>query len=215
VTEDSPAITRGQVSAWISDPRFSRFLIAVDHDFDRAVALYMWHAEMSAASFETMHHFEVLLRNVIDAQLGHAQPDAPLTATWLQDAQVLPAQGLEKVDAAVDRLHVAQKPITRGRVIAALHFGFWRALFGTSYEQLWRTDLNRAFPGAGKRKNVSGPLEALNPFRNRLAHHDSILDVNIARRYEQMLQIAGWADPAAADWIRDSSRILAVLARRP
>lgn len=214
-TNLAPSMDAQQVSAWISDARFSSFLAAAGGDFDRAVQLYVWHAQLSAACFETMHYFEVLLRNVIDARLGRSQPDTPISATWLYDSTVLTDKGLEQVDDAVERLRRAGSPITRGRVVAALSFGFWRALFGGAYEQLWRRELSRAFPGAGKRRKISDSLERLNQFRNRLAHHDSILAVDIAARFIDMVQIAHWADPAAGVWLRDSSRILPLLKARP
>lgn len=209
------AMDAQQVSRWISDARFSPFLEAADGRHEHAIALYRWHAEISAACFETMHHFEVLLRNTIDHRLGRGQPDRPLSETWLQSDRVLTSKGLEQVDRAVARLRLADKPFTRGRVIAALNFGFWRALFGHAYEDLWRRELSYAFRGAGTRRSMNNPLERLNVLRNRLAHHDSILGVALERRFVEMVQIADWADPAAARWLRDGSRVVGLLQDRP
>jgi hypothetical protein len=51
---------------------------------------------------------------------------------------------------------------TPGRIVAALSFGFWTAMFGPHYEGLWRTTLHRiAARQDGKRlrrKDFSGPL---------------------------------------------------------
>lgn len=55
---------------------------------------------------------------------------------------------------------------------------------------LWRSALHKAFPGSsGKRKDVVAVLEALRVFRNRLAHHDSVLAVDVPFRFSQMLQV--------------------------
>jgi hypothetical protein len=39
-----------QARAWLSDPRYERFLEAAGGDHERAVELYAWHARLTAAS---------------------------------------------------------------------------------------------------------------------------------------------------------------------
>jgi len=58
-------------------------------------------------------------------------------------------------------------------------------------------------------------MPGIRQFRNRLAHHDCILDQNIAARHEDILTVVGWADPAASRWLDDQSRVTEILARRP
>lgn len=79
--------------AWFSAARFAPFLNAVDGDHSRALDLYDWHAEVMAASFEVIHHFEVILRNAIDEILGAGQPQEPLTETWLLAFETLQPAG--------------------------------------------------------------------------------------------------------------------------
>lgn len=100
-------------------------------------------------------------------------------------------------------------------MIAALSFGFWSGLFGGQYEELWRQDLRHAFPGAKERKDLSTRLEALRRFRNRVAHHDSILNQPVAQRYEQMIEVVGFIDGDASSWVADSSGVLSLLDQRP
>jgi hypothetical protein len=65
-----------------------------------------------------------------------------------------------------------------GRIVAALSFGFWTAMFGPDYEGLWRATLHRiaAKPdGTGlRRKDFSGPLTPIRTIRNRIPHHEPI-----------------------------------------
>jgi hypothetical protein len=107
-----------------------------------------------------MRDFEILVRNAIDTELGHGQPDAPLTRTWLMDFDVLRPDGVKQVIVAVEQLE-RRKPMTRGRVIASLSFGFWSGLFGPRYEELWRHRLRHAFPHAKERTELSAPVDAL------------------------------------------------------
>jgi hypothetical protein len=213
--EGTTTLHRRQASAWISDLRFRSFLTATHGDHHKAVALYMWHARMHAASFRTVHHFEVLLRNTVDARLGAGQPNAPLSSTWLLDPAVVQPEGLRVVRQVTRRLKLQGIPVERGQVVSALSFGFWRGLFGHEYERLWRQQLSHAFPEAGRRKRMSVPLTKLHQFRNRLAHHDSILQVNVAGRHAQMVQIATSADPRAGTWLERSSSMLVELKRKP
>ena len=104
-------------------------------DHIRAVALYDWHAEITAACFAMVHHFEVLVRNAIDGVLGEGQAQEPIKDTWLMDFGVLQPDGVKQVILAVERLEQG-KGITRWRVVAGVSFGFWAGLFSKRYEEL-------------------------------------------------------------------------------
>jgi hypothetical protein len=204
-----------QAHAWLSAARFEPFLTAADGDHTRAVALYDWHAEITAACFEMVHHFEVLVRNAIDGVLSQGQPQEPIKGTWLMDFGVLQPDGVKQVILAVERLEQG-KGITRGRVVAGVSFGFWAGLFSKRYEELWRQRLRHAFPhGSVVRKDLTERMRLLQRFRNRVAHHDCLLRQNIGDRANDMLLIAGWIDPDAASWLRERSRVHALLAAKP
>ncbi|HKG04493.1 MAG TPA: hypothetical protein VKB03_15045 [Conexibacter sp.] len=204
-----------QAHAWLSAARFEPFLTGADGDHIRAVALYDWHAEITAACFELVHHFEVLVRNAIDGVLGEGQPQEPIKDTWLMDFGVLQPDGVKQVILAVERLEQG-KGITRGRVVAGVSFGFWAGLFSKRYEELWRQRLRHAFPhGSVVRKDLTERMRLLQRFRNRVAHHDCLLRQNIGERADDMLLIAGWIAPEAASWLRERSRVHALLASKP
>lgn len=204
-----------QAHAWLSAARFEPFLTAAGGDQARATALYDWHAEIAAACFGMVHHFEVLLRNAIDGVLGDDQPQDPIRDTWLMDFGILQPDGVKQVIVAVERLEKG-KTITRSRVIAGVSFGFWAGLFSNRYEEQWRHHLRRAFPhGSVVRKDLTERMRRLQRFRNRIAHHDCLLRQDIGHRADDMLLIAGWIDPAAAAWLRERSRVHALLARKP
>jgi hypothetical protein len=204
-----------QARAWLSEPRYQRFLCAAGGEHERAIALYEWHAELTVASFGLIHRFEVLLRNAIDTALGQDQPQAPIKDTWLLDFEILQPDGIKQVIVAIERLEKG-KLVTRGRVIAGVSFSFWAGLFGRRYEELWRHRLRDAFPcEALTRKDLSARLRLVQRFRNRVAHHDSLLDQDPQERLEDMLTIAGWIDPAAREWLAEGSDALAVVQRKP
>lgn len=203
------------MSAWISAARLGPFLAETDGDPRLALALYEWHTRLSSACFATLQHFEVLLRNAIDGELGRGQPQNPIPETWLMDFGVPRPNGVKHVIVAVERLQKG-KEITRGRVVAGVSFGCWAGLFAKDYEELWRQRLRQAFPhGAVTRKDLTEPLRLIQRFRNRLAHHDCLLSQAADLRIADMLRIAAMIDPAAAAWIGEQSDAPAVLAARP
>ena len=92
----------------------------------------------------------MLLRNTIDAQFAPVIAAAQPSDTWLEDPAILNAASRRRVGETIERIGKEGKAPTRGRVVAGLSFGFWRALFDRKYQQLWVARLHRAFPhGSG------------------------------------------------------------------
>lgn len=58
-------------------------------------------------------------------------------------------------------------------------------------------------------------MSNLVPFRNRLAHHETIVRRPIAEHYAEMLTLAGLVDADARAWIESVSRVESVLRDRP
>ncbi len=204
-----------QAERWLSAKRFEPFLRACGDDHAGALTLYDWHAEVGAACFEMIHHFEVLVRNAVDGVLGVDQPQEPLRDTWLMDFNVLQPDGVKQVIVAVERLEDG-KGISRSRVISGVSFGFWAGLFSKRYEEVWRQKLRYAFPnGAIMRKDLITRMRQIQQFRNRVAHHDCLLQQDIGKRAEEMLEIARWIDPEAKAWLEARSRVHSLLTERP
>jgi hypothetical protein len=190
-----------QACTWLSAARYGRFRDACGGNHASAIDLYEWHAALSMASFGLIHHFEVLVRNAIDGTLGDGQPQEPIKDTWLVDFGVLQPEGVRQVINAIGRLRQG-KVVTRGRIVAGLSFSFWADLFGHRYEDLWRHRLRGAFPNRGlTRKAVSSRMRRVQRLRNRIAHHDSLLDQNVPAVVNDVLEISGWIDPDARLWL--------------
>lgn len=205
-----------KVDTWITSARFAPYLAEADSDHKAAVELYVWNARISAAVFERLHHVEVLLRNAVDAQFAPVDMAASPRDTWLEDPAVLNEAARKRVRETIGRITREQKTPTRGRVVAGLSFGFWRALSDKKNSRLWVSHLHRAFPaGTGDRAEVATLMSSLVPFRNRLAHHETIMRRPISSHYEEMLALAGLIDRDAATWIRSVSRVELLLAERP
>ncbi len=132
---------------------------------------------------------------------------------------LLPTPGGEHVADAVaavrERLRPQRKE-SRHQIVAGLSFGFWSGLLGPKYEELWRDCLHRAFPNSsGKRKQVAVAVERVRKFRNRLAHHDSTINVDIPFEIRQIFELASYIDADAAKWLERCSNVMDVYAQRP
>ncbi len=210
------SISREEIDRWITPPRFRAFLVAADYDVAQATALYDWNICISAVFFEVLGYTEVLLRNAIDAQFSPVQHDQPARESWLCDQEILTPKSLEKVSEAIFSIERMKKEPTRARVVANLSFGFWRALMDRRYNQLWIDRLHRTFPnGTGSRKEVAGLMSRLNPFRNRLAHHEPIINAAVERRHAELIELARLIDADAANWIAARSSVPEILSWRP
>jgi hypothetical protein len=75
------------------------------------------------------------------------------------------------------------------------------------FDGLW-PDLASGFPHAPDRQlgTIEGPLARLHVFRNRLAHHQRVWSHAPDERYEDLLALAGYIDPALPGWIAATSR---------
>lgn len=209
-----------QIAPWVGEQRFQRYLDARDGQYERAVALYIWNARISAAFLEVLCHLEVLFRNTIDQQFSSSLPGASLSIVdskvWLCDSTILTPESREKVNEAIARLQTERKQPTRGRVIASLSFGFWQALFSNVYEDLWRSTLFKGFPnGDGTRREIASLAASILHFRNRIAHHEAIFFSDLSMRHEQILRLAGAIDDDAARYIQGVSSVEALLSGRP
>lgn len=199
----------------LSEPRMFPYLADARGDRSAALSLYEWSARTSSAAFEIVGHLEILLRNALDRCLyQHFQEDR-CGIPWF----LLPTPGGDRVVEAVttvrERLRPRQQE-TRHQIVAGLSFGFWAGLLGPKYEGLWRACLHRAFPNStGKRKQVASAVERVRKFRNRLAHHDSIINVDIPFEIRQILELASYISLDAARWLERCSDVMKVYAERP
>ena len=94
-----------------------------------------------------------------------------------------------------------------------------KAKLGKPYENLWQTDLHRIArreDGKGlRRKDFAGSLTPIRLLRNRIAHHEPILEWDLPKHHDAMLRLTGWLSPSAADWCRGLDRFGVVYPAEP
>lgn len=190
----------------LSLERFARYLDWAAGDRRRAIALYTLNAQLSESLYIPMQMLEIALRNRI-----HTVMTAAMHEQWYDEPRCqLGFRQAEQLAQARQDLLKAGRPATPGRVVAALTVGYWTAFFNTDYEDLWRRHLHRIAqrPGAKvlRRKDFSTVLTPIRLLRNRIAHHEPILEWHLPNHYRNMLQLTEWLSPAAAAWCRTHCR---------
>lgn len=207
-------------------PRLSHYLTAGAGDHRRAMELYRWNTATSAVFWESLAYFEVAFRNAVDRRLCERQDQLRRSGHWIfDDARELgrDAKGPGKhsqpyidIEEAKRRVRRNRKSLDAGQIISEVSFGFWHQLVSRKQMFLW-PDLASAFPQAPDRHQVTvhDPVSRLREFRNRIGHHHRIWSEDIAGRYEDLLQIAGFVDPELRTFIDGHSRVPTMLAHQP
>jgi hypothetical protein len=191
----------------LSLERFGRYLAWAGRDRERAIELYTLNTRISESLYIPLQSLEVALRNRIHVVMAEGLGDE----AWFHQAGVLlNDRQPDQLTKAVEDLKAVNKMPTPGRIVAALSFGFWTAMFGPHYEGLWRTTLHRiAAKPDGKRlrrKDFSGPLTPIRSIRNRIAHHEPIITWDLPGIHKRMVELTRWLSPAAAAWCRENDR---------
>ncbi len=156
---------------------------------------------------------EVTLRNAVDDTLVQMYG-----ATWHKDEtfrkSILTPESLNSLEKAIERTRSDE----RGQVVAELTFDFWSNLFRTDYAELWRTKSNITFPGLAHgegRSEIQSLVRKINGLRNRVAHHEPILDMNAPDLHSKIIKIVKLRCEVTANWMRHYSTVGMVMRSRP
>lgn len=197
-----------------SSERLAPYYALAGGDKELGLKLYGWNSALSQALYSPLQGLEVTLRNGISDRLRSAYG-----ATWfelnpgpalhypLPDMLLKVRMGLGRHGSVPDH----------GRVVAELNWGFWTGILAKRYEQLWRTHFRQVFQAEGPltRAQIFQPLDDLRRLRNRIAHHEPILNRNISADYASILSLIRYICPTTASWVDDQSSVMSVLASKP
>ena len=207
----------------LSRERFATYLCACEGDRALALDAYALNADVSAALYRPIQNLEVALRNAFHARLSQKYGE-----WWFDELGVVTDifQRQKLVDAKIEIVK-EKKELAAGRIIASLSFGFWTSCLSARYEDtLWRRGgLSVAFMASGekpKRRDINRALTQIRLLRNRIAHHEPILRLNLLRRRDEVLQVTRWVSPVMAQWSEQNCHFddlfdseLVALFRRP
>ncbi|RSN15028.1 Abi family protein [Amycolatopsis roodepoortensis] len=220
------------IETWLSKPRFTIYLQAANQDRELAMRLYEWNAAVSAAFHHDLCHLEVALRNAYDRALGHAatggthwvfQATTIFPSRWHKSAngtrydvnETSRRLVAEAIRNATPKVKHPASP-SPGKVIAELSFGFWRYLSARRHhDPLWVPYLHLAFQAGTDRRDVDKHAERLHRLRNRVAHHEPLLTLDVQGHWKDVRDLAALISPQVAAYIAANSSCARLLAARP
>lgn len=197
----------------LSEPRFYTYLSKAGFDEEYALALYLYNAKLAKAFLFPLHVVEVTTRNAMDGMLvGRFGQDWHLQNAFRTG--VLAPEGCAALDKAISR---AGNGAHRGAIVAELTFDFWSNLLRKEYGDLWRT-LWSVFPnvtaGIG-RHEIQVWAKDINRLRNRVAHHEPLLDVNVPDAQSKIYDLLALRCVETAAWVRHHTTLSEVVRSRP
>lgn len=140
---------------------------------------------------------EVAFRNSMDRELSAMYPGH---ANWWDAWQGKPVFASETafISKVIEGLKKRQEGISKDKVIAELHFGFWCGLFNAKFQYLLWEKLRLGFPHCPKslrqRQFVSARLNMIRLLRNRVSHHEPLvwLAPTLAAKHAEIMETIEW-----------------------
>ena len=163
------------------------------------LARYLLNLALCESLYSPLQLCEVALRNSLHRHLTVLLG----REDWYDSAGFpLTAWGREEISKAKEKIKV-KHPVTPGRVVAELQFGFWTSLFEADYERMksfMPLGIRAIFPRLPKslhnRKGLKRTLEEIRALRNRVFHHERIVHwTDLEARHRSILDVIGWIRP--------------------
>ena len=191
------------VRSLISADRFCCYLTAAKGDERIAIHRYEHNTALSESLYGVLQGFEVALRNSMHDTLIREMD----SLEWYERVG-LDASELESIETARRKVTTKGKTATSSRIVAGLTFGFWVSLTARRYDApLWIPHLRKAFPRKNLgRRTAFERLSRIRLLRNSVAHHECILQRDLAQDYRDIIEATTWICTDTATWIRKTTR---------
>ncbi len=214
---DSESI--GKIKESLSSERFKKYMNMADGDSEYAASLYLYNARLSKAFLFPIHICEVSVRNRIDklfCQLG--ENHWPRNASFRRKFSKESLDSLDKCIERIDRNNKSQSQKTDD-VVAGLSFDFWSNTLRPEYaKHFWDSSLSTTFPNIlpnQGRVDVQNLMKSVSDIRNRIAHHEPILDTDWSKKYKEILELTGMCCKQTARWMKHHCTIGEIAKGRP
>lgn len=190
----------------LSKARLSTYEKALERhsNFNDALELYAWNAEVSALFLMPLHICEITLRNAVSDAIKNVHGNRWPWAEGFERS--LPAKGI--YNPRNDLISSRKKQRHTDKVIPELNFVFWQKMLTARFDQeLWQKHFYQAFPNMplndfkAQRQNLHDKVEKIRKLRNRIAHHEPIFDRNLQQDFTTIEQLVRARCTHTADWM--------------
>lgn len=184
----------------ISPQRFGTYLGFGEGDELMAIRLYQWNTQLSRSLHVYLHGWEICLPNKLNAFLTWKYG----TSEWAFNDRCLrqiPQKDRRKVEEAIERQKQARGSghITTASVVADLSAGVWVSMLSSACEVPFGMrgtpggNLYRIFPNVRNvtRQDYWQKCDNILSIRNRVAHYEPVLRLNLKERHEDIQHVVG------------------------
>jgi hypothetical protein len=188
----------------ISPARLTTYVRRAHGNTRRALELYAWNVNAAAALYPILQVNEIALRNAVNQalvrQFGAQWPYSPGFLRTMPKAE---RDSFETGRAKLERTLKLTR-VSTGDVVAGQTYWFWVSLLTARYERrIWSREFAASFPYAPPRVDratVHDRADEIRRLRNRIAHHEPLLDHNLVGAYQRAASIVRWISPENARW---------------
>ncbi len=193
-------INNTALSSSVSNSRLKKYLAETEGNIDKAIALYEKNISVSESLYTALQGVEICLRNTINRQMCLAYDD-----NWLINKN----ENLDEHSKyQIDKVFNPKGSLTNDDIVAKASFAFWVGLLSDkSDEGLWRKSLYKCFmvKNGKTRSEVHKRMNAIRRFRNRVAHHEPILD-KVGKMHAEIIEAVGWMCEDTSIWLQSISK---------
>jgi hypothetical protein len=206
----------------IGKARAQRFLRDCGNDLNLAEQVCDWNVRMSGALYESLHTFEIVLRNAMDGRLATWNASVGYGRDWL----ITPDPRLDKLlnqgslKTARGRADKAAKrrgrPLVHDDILAQMSLATWRYLLpshtSVPKQRLWTDALEKAFPRwFGPWETLADKVDLAYQARNRVAHLESLHGQDLRAIRRSMRQVSDGISFRAGRLLRANDRTLPLI----
>lgn len=201
---------------FFSAERMGRYLHACSEHMDVAIKLYKYNIKASQALYPILSIFEVSLRNALDRAICKFFNDKdwlitqranfayhPLMVYENWDGVKRPDKYFGKKIAQMENLLLSRNtPVTHGKLLSEMNFGFWLKFFDTNAVRVLQgAPLNALINKPTKNLTaIQQHFRSVRSLRNRIAHNESICFnksgkiclENMANHESKIVEALGW-----------------------
>ncbi|NRH42250.1 Abi family protein [Pseudomonas sp. MS15a(2019)] len=208
-----PPATISELERNLSSERFGAYLTRSGHRPEYAIQLYLYNARIAKSLLFPLHILEVILRNGIDEALS-----TKFSYDWHLDQSFIDTLTHESnISLAKARHRFKYRVPSKSELIAELSLDFWSNLFRSDYDRtIWQTSIHILFPQRTFTRAAFKPeIMEINKLRNRIAHHEPILDINTSVIHTKVLNIIAARSQDSSDWVKAHSTFNQMMRTKP
>lgn len=194
----------------LSHQRFHTYLKKSSFNKNYAFDLYLYNCRLSKSLLFPLQILEISLRNAINVffieKFGNDWPNSSCLKN------ILNKESLDCLEKAKKRA----KTTNYQDIVAATTLDFWSNLFRPEYDRsLWQTNIHKVFNGSVTRKKIQTEVADLNKLRNRIAHHEPILDLNLNLLYTRLIYLIKLISNETSQWTQHFTTFYEVIRTKP